>query len=60
MSETDNERFLDSDIRRICVFQRVAASAEDISTAEEKWKKLVEHQKEHVRMDSPFAFFMDI
>ena len=35
----------------------VAASVEDISTAEEswwntRWKKLVEHQKEHVRMDS--------
>ena len=37
----------------ICVLQRVAASAADISTAEESyWKKLVEHQKEHVRMDS--------
>ena len=35
------------------MLQRVAASAEDISTAEESyWKKLVEHQKEHVRMDS--------
>ena len=37
----------------ICVLQRVAVSGEDISTTEEsKWKKLVEHQKEHVRMDS--------
>jgi len=35
------------------VLQRVAASAEDVSIAKESlWKKLVEHQKEHVRMDS--------
>ena len=35
------------------MLQRVAVSGEDNSTAEEsKWKKLVEHQKEHVRMDS--------
>ena len=35
------------------VLQRVAASAEDNSTTKESWwKKLVEHQKEHVRMDS--------
>jgi len=35
------------------VLQRVAVSAEDISTAKGSWwKKLVEHQKEHVRMDS--------
>jgi len=37
----------------ICVLQRVAVSAEDVSTAKGSWwKKLVEHQKKHVRMDS--------
>jgi len=35
------------------VLQRVTASVEDISTAEESYgKKLVKRQKEHVRIDS--------